>query len=311
MASTTENLTAKDLVRPRRGGPKIRESRGYKIFTVCNYTFLALLALSMVLPFLHILAKSLSGGRAIAEGQVWFWPVEFQFSSYESIFAQGALPRALMVTVFVTLVGTFISVVLTAMMAYPLARTNLRGRGIIMFLVVFTMLIGVPMIPSYLLVRTLGLLDTVWALILPGAVSAFNLILVRTFFQGLPTELLDAARIDGCTEWRILWRIVVPLSVPVLVTVGLFYAVVYWNTYQAAILYIQDPSLFTLQVVLRNMIVEGDMANATSAAAGSDRTLPESLKSAAIIFATVPILCVYPFLQRYFIRGSLLGSVKG
>lgn len=289
-------------------GPN-RISLSYRLFTIGNYTLFVLLSLSMLLPILNLLAKSLSDKQAIVEEKVYFWPVGMHWENYISIIQGGSMPKAFLITIYVTLLGTLLNLIFTGMTAYPLAKQDLKGRSFFMFLIVFTMIFGAPMIPNYLLVKSLGLINTLWSLMIPGLISAFNLILVRTFFMGLPSELFDAARIDGCSEWRILWGIALPLSVPVFVTVGLFYAVGHWNTYQAAILYLNKSSLYTLQVVLRQMIVESDVSGMVDTTL-SDNVLPEGIKAAAIIFATVPILCVYPFLQKYFIKGSLLGSVK-
>lgn len=289
---------------------KIKVSVSYRVFTVCNNLFMVLLCLVMALPVLHIIAKSFSSKSAVVNGLVMLWPVDLNFDNYQSLFNSGTLPRSFMITVCVTIVGTALNLFFTAMMAYPLAKQDLRGRSIIMYLVVFTMVFSAPMIPRFLLIKELGLYDSYLSLIIPGLISSYNLILMRTFFMGLPPELFDAARIDGCSEFRALWRIALPLSLPVLVTVGLFYAVSHWNSYKDAMIYLKEPAKYTLQVVLREMISVGDMANATNSTTDME-TLPESLKAAAVVFSTVPIMCIYPFLQKHFIKGALLGSVKG
>lgn len=286
-----------------------RLSLNYRIFTIGNYCLFVILSLTMLMPILNILAKSLSDKQSIVEARVFFWPVGLHFDNYVSILQSGAMPKAFLITVYITLMGTLLNLIFTGMAAYPLAKPDLKGRSLFMFIIVFTMIFGAPMIPNYLLIKSLGLINSLWSLMIPGLISAFNLILVRTFFMQLPSELFDAARIDGCSEWRILWRIALPLSVPVFVTVGLFYAVGHWNTYQSAILYLNKSDLWTLQVVLRQMIVDSDVSGMAEKGI-SENILPEGIKSAAVIFATVPILCVYPFLQKYFIKGSLLGSVK-
>ncbi|GJM71648.1 hypothetical protein HMSSN036_38640 [Paenibacillus macerans] len=215
-------------------------------------------------------------------------------------------------SIYVTLVGTIVNLFFTVTMAYPMARRNLMGRNLILNLVIFTMLFGGGMIPTYLVIRDLQLLDTLNSLILPGAISAFNLIIVKNFFQELPPELEDAAKIDGCNELGLLWRIVLPLSKPVLATFTLFYAVGHWNNFFSALLYINDPAKWPLQVMLRQIVMLSQAAGDINSMDPTFVQPPEqSIKMAVIVVGTIPILCVYPFLQKHFAKGVLLGSIKG
>jgi len=195
-------------------------------------------------------------------------------------------------------------------MAYGLSKRDLRGRSIIMLLILFTMIFQVPLVPYYLLIKMLGLLNSLWALLIPPAINAFNLIIMITFFQRIPEDILDQAKIDGCGEYRTLWRIVLPLSLASLATIGLFYAVAHWNAYFAALIFIRNPKIFPLQVKLRKLIIEND-AQAMMIGADLSFQSVEGIKLASIIFTTIPILMVYPFLQKYFVKGAFLGSLKG
>jgi putative aldouronate transport system permease protein len=219
---------------------------------------------------------------------------------------------SLLNTIFITLVGTLVNILLTALMAYPLARRDLPWRSPILFLVTFTMLFGGGIVPTFLIVKWLGLLNSYWSLIIPTAISAFNLIVLKNFFQQLPESLEESAKIDGCHDYGILFRIVLPLSMPALTTFSLFYAVNHWNSFFQAILYINDSSKWPIQVLLRQIVLlsQGGIGDSV-ATTNVMYTLPDTVKTAVIVVATVPILCVYPFLQKHFAKGVMLGSVKG
>jgi len=281
-----------------------------KLFIAFNYTFLFALMITMVVPFLNLIALSLSDAAAIARGQVSLWPVDFTLINFQAVFVTPSIWRAFGVTVYITTLGTLLNLFFTALMAYSLSKPDLRGRKIVLVGIIFTMIFSVPMIPAYLLVKSLGLLNTLWALMVPGLISGFNLIIMTSFFLAMPKELLDAAKIDGCGEYRTLWRIVLPLSLPSLSTIGLFYAVSHWNTYFSSLMYLQDPKLYPLQVKLRQMLVNNDLDDLTANVSMVVQS-PVGLTSATIIFATLPILFLYPFLQKHFIQGSMLGSLKG
>lgn len=268
--------------------------------------------LSCLLPVVYILAVSLSSKTAIINSQVSFWPVGFNIDAYKDIFKDKSMIRSLLFTVELTVVYTVISMALTIACAYPLSKSRLKGRNICMLLILFTMYFSGGMIPDYILVQKLGFLNTQWALILPQAISAFNVIILRTFFSNFPTELEEAAKMDGCGDIRTMVSIYLPLSMPILATLSLFYAVGKWNSYQDALFYITKANMFPLQLKLDAIIKNAQQIEATlEGAAQASVSLPESLKSASIIFATAPIVLVYPWLQKYFVTGIMVGSVKG
>lgn len=292
---------------------RIGESWSSKLFDGVNVLLLLLLSLSTLFPFLYILATSLSPVEQVLRGGFILWPERITWDAYKTILSNGNFVHSVYVTAFVTVVGTLVNLVLTAFMAYPLSKKRLRGRRFVLFLVVFSMLFNGGMIPTYIVVKSVGLLNTLWALILPGAISAFNLIILKNFFQSIPEELEEAARIDGCRNFGVLFKIVIPLSMPALATFTLFYAVGNWNQFFNAVLYITKPELWTVQVFLRQMIFQGSTQDMLGQAGmvTDVQIIPTTIQMAAIIIATVPILFVYPFLQKHFAKGVLLGSVKG
>lgn len=281
--------------------------KGFELF---NAVFLTVVGLVMLLPFVNILAGSFSGGSAIVQGRVSFLPVDFTFANYRSVLNNAAIWKSIGVTVYITAFGTLLNLFFTSIMAYGLARRGLKGRSVFILIVLFAMIFPAPLIPSYLVVKSLGMLNTLWALIIPGLISAYNLIIMISFFQAIPEGLTEAAKIDGCNEYRTYWSIVLPLSIPSLTTIGLFYAVGHWNGYYAAIMYLRDPSLSPMQVKLRQLIVESDAANVMQSVQMTLQSV-EGIKMATIIVATVPVLLIYPFIQKHFIKGAMLGSVKG
>lgn len=280
-----------------------------KSFQAANAVFLGLLALSMFLPILQVLAKSLSGVSALANNAVGLLPVDFTWLNYEYVFHNPAIVRSFAVTVYITIVGTLINLVMTSTLAYPLSREEYRGRQIFLIMILVTMIFPAPLIPLFILVKSLTLMNTLWALMLPGAISAFNFFVMRSFFQQLPKELIECSRIDGCGELRIMWNIVLPLSKPVMATVGLFYAIIHWNTYMHALYFINEPRFYPLQVKLRQMLLL-DQVESGNAAYDQLLGTPEGIQMATVIVAMVPIIVVYPFVQRYFVKGMMLGSIK-
>lgn len=286
---------------------------GGTVFDVCNHAFLTLFAILTIVPFLYVLAGSFATDTELTQRAFFLFPKTVSFGAYSFIFSTDTIIRSIGVSVYITVVGTLTNLLFTVTMAYPLARRGLMGRNTVLNLVIFSMLFGGGMIPTYLVVKGLGLLDTYWALILPGAISAFNLIIVKNFFQELPPELEEAARIDGCTEPGLLWRIVLPLSKPVLATFALFYAVGHWNNFFSALLYINDPSKWPLQVMLRQIVLLSQAAAGNASEMDPNFVPPpeQSIKMAVIVVGTLPILMVYPFLQKHFAKGVLIGSVKG
>lgn len=282
-----------------------------RIFALVNYLLLTIIAIITVLPFLHVVAGSFTTSAELAVKRFILIPTEWSLDAYRFIFSTNTIFRAMGVSVGVTLFGTIFSMLITSLMAYGLARRDLDGRKYIMFLVVFTMLFSGGLIPSFLVVKELGLIDKYAALILPSTISAFNLIILKNFFQNIPEGLEESAKIDGSSDFGILFRIVLPLSMPAIATLSLFYAVTYWNTYLSAILYLNDSAKWPIQVLLRQIVV---LASGLDTSPDLDASVPppeQTLKMAVIVVATLPILCVYPFLQKHFAKGAMLGSIKG
>lgn len=295
----------------RTSATRRKPELGSRVFDTVNALVLMAIATITVLPFVYVTAGSFASESELTDRAFFLWPHKVVTGTYKYIFSTDTFLRSLMVTIGVTAVGLVIQVLMTFLMAYPLSRRNLPGRNVLLNLVVFTMVFSGGLIPTYLIVRDLGLLDTYWALILPLCINPFYLIIVKNFFQELPEELQEAAMVDGCTELTVFWRIVLPLSKPILATMSLFYAVAIWNDFMSPLLYISDTSKWTLQMFVRQVTVSSDMAN-TLGQLDPNYTPPEQgLKFAVIVIATVPILMLYPFLQRHFAKGMLIGSVKG
>ncbi|MFK4789652.1 carbohydrate ABC transporter permease [Microbacterium sp. ZW T5_56] len=282
---------------------------GGRVFDVVNVIFLTALGIVALIPFIYVLAGSFATESELTTRSFFLWPETFSLKAYESILTSPAFLRAIITTVLVTAVGTGIQLLLTAAMAYPLSKANLPGGRLIMGLVVVTLVFSGGMIPTFLVVKDLGLLNTYWALVLPAAINPFSLIIIKNFFQQLPAELEESAKIDGANEVQTLWRIILPLSTPVLATFALFYAVGIWNDFMSPLLYLNDSSMWTLQMFLRQVTVATDL----SLVQGDMTELPpaQGIKFAVIVVATLPILIFYPFLQKHFAKGMLIGGVKG
>lgn len=281
--------------------------------TVLNIVILLLVA-TCVLPFLNVIAISLSSKSAILRGEVNFWPVEFNLDAYQVIFRDKSMTWALLYSVMMTVGYTVMAMVLTILLAYPLSRQRLKGKKFFTLMVMFTMYFSGGLIPTYLTIKDLGMINTVWSLILPGVISTYNMVIMKNFFLGLPRELEEAANIDGANDFQILWRIILPLSLPSIATLSLFYAVGKWNSFSDALYYVQDRALQPLQLKLYYIIkgttsVEISMVEGNAADVGNK--VSESIESACIMFATLPILIVYPFVQKYFVQGATVGAVKG
>lgn len=291
----------------------IRQSLGSRIFDIVNVVLLIAIALITLIPFVFVLSGSLTASEELVRRGVVLIPTKLSLDGYRYIFSTKTILWSLGVTVFITIAGTLINLFFTTLTAYPLARSEFMGRRPIMLLILFTMLFSGGMIPTFLVVKSLGLLNSYGSLLIPGAISAFNLIILRNFFQQLPDGLEEAAKIDGCNDFQILIRIVLPLSLPAMATFALFYAVGHWNTFFNAILYINDTTKWPIQVWLRQIVILSQGGIGDSQQMGSDYVAPpgEVIKMAVIVVSTVPILLVYPFLQKHFAKGVLLGSVKG
>ncbi|MDQ0871560.1 putative aldouronate transport system permease protein [Paenibacillus sp. V4I3] len=283
---------------------------GNRLFDIFNYSFLLIFSVACGLPFLYILAVSFTSPEEVARGGIILFPKEWSLASYRYIFSTNTLVRSLMVSIYITVVGTFINLLLTSLMAYPLSKSHIRGRKYILLAVLFTMLFGGGLIPTYFIVKALGLTNTLWALMIPSAISGFNLIVLKNFFQQIPDGLEDSAKIDGCSDLGVLFRIVLPLSMPAMATFALFYAVSHWNQFFNAILYINDNTKWPIQVLLREIVILAQ-SRIGDASIDEAQIQPLTIRMAVIVFATVPILFVYPFLQKHFTKGVLLGSVKG
>ena len=296
----------------------IEEKRPYHyVIEVLKYVVLVIFALTTLLPFVNLVAKSLSGEAAVISGRVGLWPLDPTIQTYRYVLQGHTFFNAFKVSVFITLFGGLAAVVVTAMTAYPLSRPNFRGRKGFLYMWIFIMLFNGGMVPNYMLYRYLGLMDTLWCLILPHLVSVYNMLLIKNYFETLPDSLEEAARIDGANNLRVLFQIILPISLPMLATITLFYGVAYWNDYFTARMYISSLNKRPLQLYLYDLInnalqIMNDGMNTGSVNADDLMDLtPESVRAAAITLSTIPILLLYPQLQKYFVSGIVVGSVKG
>ncbi|WP_420712142.1 carbohydrate ABC transporter permease [Streptomyces sp. DSM 15324] len=291
--------------------PARRESRSYRVFQGVNGLVLTLVVLVTLYPFVNIVARSFSGERQIRAGEVTLWPKGFNLTTYDIVFHDTTFWRNYGNTAFYTVVSTAVAMVLTTCYAYVLSKRHLKGRGVLVGVAVFTMFFSGGLIPNYVLVTSLGLKNSVWAIALPNAISVFNLLVMKAFFEGLPTELEEAAEIDGLTTYGILLRIVLPLSKAVIATMVLFYSVSFWNSWFSAYLYMDRAELMPVTVYLRNMIAGATTGGNAGAAAEQLSQVGANIQAVTIVLTSLPILCVYPFVQRYFVSGVMLGAVKG
>ena len=290
---------------------KIKVSKSRIAFNIVNYILLFIIMAVTLYPVLHVLASSVSGYTYIAQGKITIFPMGFNIRAYERVAQFPMIWRSYANTVFYTVAGTAINIVMTAMAAYPISRQRFFGQRFMSLLIVFAMLFNAGTIPTFLMVNNLGMYDTVWSIIIPGAVSSFNVILLKNFFAQIPVSLEESANLDGASQMQILFRIFLPLSKPGLMTVALFYAVGHWNSYFSAMLYLQRRELVPLQIVLRDIVINSDMSEFAIDSASAVDQIGESIKYATIMFATLPIMFVYPFVQKYFVKGIMVGSVKG
>lgn len=300
------------MAKPRRKN-RIRESFGDNVLKVIVYTLVTLLSLTCVLPILNVLASSFSSVDALNAGKVTFWPIGWNVDAYKTILDNGSLLNSMMYSLLVTVIYVAITLVMTVLCAYPLSQHGLVGKGVIWPFILFTMYFSGGMIPSYLLIRDLNMLNTMWCLIIPGAISTYNMILMRSFFSSIPDALREAALVDGANDATTLVKIILPLSKSMLATIALFYAVSRWNAVQDGMIYITDPTKYILQVRLKNIILSSTALNELMAEGASNQTVlqTQQIRSASLIFSMIPVLVVYPFLQKYFVKGVMIGSVKG
>ncbi len=287
-----------------------------KVVYFVNYILLGLMLLIELYPLIYIVSCSFSSGDALMAGKVHFLPVDFTFDSYKAVFKYNSIWTGYKNSLIYTVLGTVISIVLTLFAAYPLSRADFRGRGVFTGLILFTMMFSGGLIPSYLLIKNLGLIDSMWSIILPGAVNAYNIIVARTYFkQTIPLELLEAAQMDGCEDFKFFKSIVVPLSTPIIAVLCLWTAVGLWNSYFNPMIYINTDAKYPLQLVLRRILllsqVNLNSTNVDPMVIRKNMYLSEMLKYGTIIISSLPLMIIYPFVQKYFVKGVMIGSVKG
>lgn len=289
-------------------------SLGSRVFDGLNAFLLLLLVFVTLYPIYYIFIVSISDGNLVTRGVIKFFPRDITFDAYKVVFNDPAIWRSYGNTILYTTVGTSINLVMSALCGYVLSRKDLYGRNAFIFLVVFTMFLSGGLIPLYLVVNKLGLIDTMWALVLPPAINTFNMIIMKTFFEGIPIALQESAHLDGANEFQVLFKIILPLSLPVMATMVLFYSVQHWNSFFPALIYLNDSKKFPVQILLRNIVIGGEFADQSTSignSASNFRVVATNYKFAVIIISVFPILCVYPFLQKYFVKGAMIGALKG
>jgi ABC-type glycerol-3-phosphate transport system permease component len=298
----------------RSTAPKVREPFGDRVFMIVVKLMLAVALILVLMPLIYIVASSFSSPEAVNSGQVGFWPVDFSIEAYQSVLTNAEVLRGYYNSLIYAIAGTLISVTLTVAIAYPLSRRTFYGRNVLMTLLIFTMLFSGGLIPTYMVVHDLGMLDTRWALLIPNAIGVWQVIIARTFFaNSIPDELYEAAAIDGASDLRVLRSVVLPLSKPLLAVLALMYTIYQWNTYFDALVYLKDPDLYPLQIVLRNILI---MSNTRTGAVDLAQQmhqlqLANVLKYALIVVSSLPVLIIYPFVARHFTKGVMVGAVKG
>jgi putative aldouronate transport system permease protein len=288
-----------------------RPTRGYRVFQGVNGVILTLVVLVTLYPFVNIIARSFSGERHIRAGEVTLWPQGFNLTTYEIVFQDSMFWRNYGNTVLYTVVSTVVAMVLTTCYAYVLSKKHLKGRSALVGIAVFTMFFTGGLIPNYVLITSLGMKNTIWALAIPNAISVFNLLVMKAFFESLPTDLEEAAQIDGLNTYGTLLRIVLPLSKAVVATMVLFYSVSFWNSWFGAFLYMDKSELMPATVYLRNLIAGATTGGNAGAGTEQLSQAAANIQAVTIVLTSLPILCVYPFVQRYFVSGVMLGAVKG
>lgn len=299
-------------------GTKVKMSAGDKAVSVVTYTIVIALCLLILLPCLNVLALSFNDGQDAARGGVFLWPRVWTLDNYKEVFKDGSIVNAYKITIARTAIGTFLSLAVTTFAAYALNQTELPGRKFLIMAITFTMLFGGGTIPTYIQYNELGMLDTFWVLVIPGLVSVTHLMMVRSFFNGLPYGLQEAANLDGCGYFGVFFRIMLPLSKPILAVIGLYAAVGHWNDWYSGSFYMTSNKLWPVQTVLQQMLARAmdstqDVKNNVAAAIAANQraVTTDSLKMAAVVITTAPILCAYPFVQKYFAKGTLVGAIKG
>jgi putative aldouronate transport system permease protein len=289
-----------------------KQSIGNRCLDIVVYAVLLLSGAATLLPLANVLSKALSDESAVISGKVGIIPIGFQLDTMKYVISSSQFLHSISVSLLVTVGGTVLSILLTAITAYPLSKRHLPGIGFIMVLFIFTMLFNGGIIPNYLLMKQLHLINSLWSLMLPALISVFNLLVIKSYYESLPEALEESARMDGARNLTILFRVVMPLSGPVIATIALFYAVYFWNDYFNPMLYINDPGLKPLQLYLRDIVMDADSSSALNKSVDDMmNTSPEGVRSATVIASIIPMLLVYPYLQKHFVKGVLIGSVKG
>ena len=298
----------------------IKDTRADKIFLIFVYVFLAISLLIVLYPLIYIVSASISNPHLVNSGEMWLLPKGVTFEGYRTLLGNSSIWRGYLNTIYYTVLGTSINLLVTLPCAYALSREDFYGRRAFTNFMLVTMFLSGGLIPSYLLIRSLGMLKTVWALVIPGAVSVYNVVVTRTFFQStIPREMEEAAIVDGCSDFRLFMQIVLPLSTPIIAVMALFYGVGHWNSFFNALIYLSDRSMYPLQMILREILILQDMSsntvsNVTSEMANmlySKQQLAQVIKYGVMIVSSLPVIIVYPFLQKYFVKGMMVGSIKG
>jgi putative aldouronate transport system permease protein len=287
-----------------------KKRNGSGFFGVFNYSFMVIICAVFLYPFIYTISVSFSSVASILQGKVFLYPIEFTTAAYKTILKDNSMITSFFFTLKLTVVGVFASLVATTLTAYPLTRKGFKGKNVILNLIIFTMYFSGGLIPTYMVIKGIGLMDKMSALVLPGMVSTFLLILMMNYFRGIPDEMEESAKLDGANHYQILFKIIIPLSMPIIATLTIYYAVSYWNTFFNALMYMQSAKHYTLQIKLYNLLVNTDILT-NSTIIGANDVMPENLKGAVVIITAAPILAVYPFLQKYFIKGVTIGALKG
>lgn len=298
----------------------VKDTRADKIFLVFVYFFLAIALLIVLYPLIYIVSASISNPHLVNSGEMWLLPKGVTFEGYRTLLGNSSIWRGYLNTIYYTVLGTSINLLVTLPCAYALSRDDFYGRRAFTNFMLVTMFLSGGLIPSYLLIRSLGMLNTVWALVIPGAVSVYNVVVTRTFFQTtIPREMEEAAIVDGCSDFRLFMQIVLPLSTPIIAVMALFYGVGHWNSFFSALIYLSDKSMYPLQMILREILILQDMSSNTvsnvisemASMLYSKQQLAEVIKYGVMIVSSLPVIIVYPFLQKYFVKGMMVGSIKG
>lgn len=288
-----------------------RMTVGDKVFYVIDYFIIALVIAVTLYPFVFVFSASVSDPEALKRGEVWLWPKGLNFEAYRIVMKDELIWTSYANTIWYVVVGTTFNIIMTTLTAYPLSRKNFSARNRIMMFIAFTMFFSGGLVPTYLLVKELGLINSRWALVIPAGISTWNMIIMRTFFEGIPETLHEAATIDGCSEPGIMIKIFLPLSLPIIAVMILFYAVGHWNSYFPALVYLNDEEKYPLQMLLRKILIQYNQNEMLEQMMEGREIVGQAVRYATIIIATVPILLVYPFLQKYFVKGVMIGAIKG